>query len=191
MLLAPIAQRSDDRVPEDDQQGNEHHQSPDGQEDRKHEPLSFELLDVSVYELADQSAFLVAVAATDCGSRDGPCDLVHLSRREDEYRLVYSGELDLEVVVHECERLLERLDLGANDAMNKILRRILQNRASEHLVDDFLNVIIKSVESLVEGRRSVVDPTKDTFVDGGLDLGDLGIDTIGIGGRLVVHRVGH
>lgn len=176
------------RMPPYHRQTHQHHQPPQPQKYRKHDPLLLQRLDIRIHQLPHQTVAVAPIAPNRSRS-DRLRRLVDLIRGEHERGFVHFRDVDVQVIVQEGERFFESVDFTPDETLHEFLRGLFEDRPVEDQSDEVLDVGVEGDEGVVQRACRAVDPAEETVVDRGLDGVDAGVDVVGIGGGLVVHAL--
>ncbi len=167
------------RMPRDDGERHDQHDEPEREEDLEHHHLLLQGRDVSRDEFADETVITptpIVVPGPDGRGGDGRRSLLDGRVGEDEDVGIHLSKSDLEVVLHERERVLQCVDFGSDQTPDEFLHRGRQDRVPEDGVDDVLDVRVEGLDGVVQRDDGPVHPSKDTVVDPGLQSCDVVVD---------------
>ena len=175
-------------MPEDDQESHEDYDTPDTDEDEKHDAFLLQPFDITGHNPSDDPTILLFATSAPNGSESNRArNLIHISGRKDERRLVHPRHVNVQVVVHERQRVGQSIHFGPDETENEILHGLLEDGSTEDGVNQILNLAVEVVQGGVESGGGRVDPTEDLFVDGVLDVVDFGVDLGSVHCGLVQH----
>ena len=175
------------RVPEDDQESHEDHKTPDADEHEEHDTFLLQPLDITGHNPPNDPTIVCAASTSNGSKSNGARNLIHIFGRKDEGRLVHPRHVDMQVVVHERQRVGQRIHFGSDEAENEILHRSLEDGSTKDGLNQILNIAVEIIQSGVESGGGRVDPAEDPVVDSVLDVIDLGVDLGSVHCGLVQH----